>query len=225
MAEPRDGEHDRLARVFGEYRDDPGRRNAWDAANPGNRAIRRELTRATLAVLAGHDPGGLLLDAGCGTGWWPARLLDIGVEPERVVGVDLLEDRVQAASQRAPAATIVAGDIRALPIDDSSCALVTLFTVLSGMASAAEVDIALAEAWRVLAPGGAIVVWEPRVPTPNRDTRLIRLSPLRRSLGPRVSSRSITVAPPLARRAGPVYRLLAAVPPLRSHRLVVARKP
>jgi SAM-dependent methyltransferase len=223
MAGPADCERDRLARVFGGYRSDPRRRRAWDAGNPGNTAIRDELARAVLAVLAEGDPGGLLLDAGCGSGWWPARLLAEGIAPARLVGVELLGDRADAARERAPGTRIAHSDIRSLPLQDRSCALVTLFTVLSGMATAADVDAALAESRRVLAPGGAIAVWEPRVPTPNPDTRLIRLRDLRRGLGPGLRARSITLAPPLARRAGGAYGALAALGPLRSHRLVIAR--
>jgi len=122
-----------------------------------------------------------------------------------------------------PGVSVVCADIRSLPADDRSCSLVTLFTVLSGMACAADVDAALAEARRVLVPGGAVVVWEPRVLTRNPDTRLIRLRTLRHALGPCVRTRSITLAPPLARRAGRAYGMLAALPPLRSHRLVIGR--
>ncbi len=223
MGGPADGERDRLTHVFGGYARDPRRHRAWDAQNPGNAAIRDELARAVLAVLAAGDPRGLLVDAGCGSGWWLARLLAEGIAPSRLVGVELLADRADAARERAPGTRIAHGDIRELPVQDRSCALVTMFTVLSGMAGAADVEAALAEARRVLAPGGAVVIWEPRVPTRNPDTRLIRLGELRRTLGPDIQARSITLAPPLARRAGGAYRGLAALPPLRSHRLVIAR--
>jgi SAM-dependent methyltransferase len=223
MPRPGDGERDRLARVFGAYGSDPGRRRAWDAENPGNAAIRDEVARATLGVLAAHDPGGQLLDAGCGSGWWLERLTQAGVPGDRLVGVELLPDRAAAARARTGGAEVHCGDIRSLPLPGACCALVTLFTVLSGMDTAGAVQAALHEARRVLAPGGAIVVWEPRVPTRNPDTRLIRVRDLRRALGPGIDVRSITLAPPLARRAGPAYGLLTALPPLRSHRLMVAR--
>jgi hypothetical protein len=66
------------------------------------------------------------------------------------------------------------------------------------------------------------------VPTPNRATRLIRPGELRPALGEPAAVRSLTVLPPLARRVGPrVYRGLARVPWLRSHRAVcyVVRSP
>jgi SAM-dependent methyltransferase len=168
------------------------------------------------------DGGGLLLDAGCGTGWWLERLLREGVAPERLAGVELLADRVTAAGARVPGARITQADLRALPLPDGSCALVTLFTVLSSMGSAEDVGAALAEARRVLAPGGAVAVWDPRWPTFNRHTRLVRLGELRAGLRGPLTVRTITLAPPLARRAARLYAPLSRVRPLRSHRLVLA---
>jgi hypothetical protein len=92
------------------------------------------------------------------------------------------------------------------------------------MGSAADARAALLEARRVLAPGGAVAVWEPRWPTLNRHTRLVRIAELRDALGGDLEVRTITLAPPLARRAGRLYGSLARVAPLRSHRLVLARR-
>jgi SAM-dependent methyltransferase len=223
MGRPADDERARLGRVFSGYREDPDRRRVWSAGNPGNAAIREELARAALGVLAQRDVGGLLLDAGCGTGWWLERLLVAGVPGSRLVGVELLPERARAAAARAPGVDVRCADIRELPVGSGSCALVTLFTTLSGMGSAAAVQTALAQSRRVIAPGGAIVIWEPRVVTRNPDTRLISKREFRAGLGPELDIRSISLAPPIARRAGASYRALAALPALRSHRLVVAR--
>jgi SAM-dependent methyltransferase len=219
------GERERIERVYAGYRADRRRRRAWSAENPGNAAMREEVLRTLLElapdVLAGD---GLVLDAGCGTGWWLQRIAREGVAEARLVGVDLLAERVRAARGRLPRARVVEGDVRSLPAEPRSCSLVMLFTVLSAMGSPQDVRTALGEARRVLAHGGAIVVWEPRVPTPNSHTRLIGLRELRGALGGNLRVRSVTLAPPLARRArGGLYEALAAIPLLRSHRLVVAR--
>ena len=220
------GERERIERVYAGYREDRRRRRAWSAENAGNAAIREEVLRTLLElapdVLAGD---GAVLDAGCGAGWWLARMAQAGVAPGRLVGVDLLPERVQAARSRVPDARVLAGDVRSdLPLPPGSCSLVMLFTVLSAMGSREDVRGALTQARRVLAAGGAIAIWEPRVWTPNRHTRRIALGELRSVLGGELQVRSLTLLPPLARRmTGRLYEPLARVPALRTHRLVVAR--
>jgi SAM-dependent methyltransferase len=230
------GEGDGAARVFRGYLQDARKQRAWRAENPGNVAMREEV-RLRLLQLAGpwvFGEGGppdadgvishsdrLVLDAGCGSGWWLQALAQAGVAPKRLVGVDLLEERVHTAQERVLGARVLQGDVRDLPLPDGSCALVLLFTVLSAMGGRHEVRRALIEVRRVLAPGGAVVIWEPRVWSPNTHTRLIHLRELRDGLGGEVTARSVTLLPPLARRAGRWYAPLARVPLLRTHRLVL----
>jgi SAM-dependent methyltransferase len=218
------GERERIERVYAGYGEDRRRRRAWSASNAGNAAIREEVLRTLLelapAALAGD---GLVLDAGCGTGWWLERLAQEGVAASRLVGVDLLAERARAARERVPGARVLAGDVRQLPVQAGGCSLVMLFTVLSAMGSREDVRSALGEARRVLARGGTIAIWEPRVWTPNPHTRLIDLGELRAVLGGELRVRTLTLAPPLARRVGRrLYGPLARISPLRTHRLVVA---
>jgi SAM-dependent methyltransferase len=220
----RAGEEERIAEVYAGYRADPRKRRAWSAQNRGNAAMREEVLRMLLELVPGAlAGGGLVLDAGCGTGWWLARLSREGVAAERLMGVELLADRVRAARERAPGARVLEGDVRRLPAPAGGCSLVLLFTVLSAMGSAGDVRVALGEARRVLTRGGAIAIWEPRVPSANPHTRLIGLQELRAGLGAELTVRSVTLAPALARRAGRLYGPLARIAPLRTHRLVVAR--
>jgi SAM-dependent methyltransferase len=217
-------EQDRIARVYSSYGEDARKRESWSAHNDGNRAMREEVLRLLLELVPQVRRGeGVLLDGGCGTGWWMARLAAAGVAPERLLGVELLAERVLAARKRVPGARVIEGDLRSLPVADGSCSLVLLCTVLSAMGSRDDVRIALGEARRVLGRGGTIVIWEPRIVTPNRHTRLIRRAELRRALGRDLTVRSVTLAPPLARRVGRAYRVLARMPPLRTHRLVLAQ--
>jgi SAM-dependent methyltransferase len=196
----------------------------WRADNPGNIAIRGEVAAAMLPLVPGD---GELLDAGCGTGWWLERLLAAGVAPERLHGLELDPGRVAAARVRAPGSTVVEGDLRALPYADGRFAGVFLLTVLS---STEDPRSAAAEAWRVLAPGGVLVVWEPRVPNPlNRRTRVVDRTLLREVTGAEADGRTLTLVPALARRLGPLtaawYPRLAALPPLRTHRLASLKRP
>ncbi len=55
----------------------------------------------------------------------------------------------------------------------------------------------------MLAPGGAVLVYEPRIPTPfNRSTRWIRRAELEGGLGGSLAAHPLTRLPPLIRVAG-----------------------
>lgn len=205
------------------------RARAWAAENPGNVAIRDEaagvLTSLTADALRGDGP---VLDLGCGTGWWLERLAAGGVAPERLYGIDASAERVAAARARAPGATVVCGDARALRWEDDTFAVVYVLLVLSSLEDGPAVRAVLAEARRVLRPGGAIAIWEPRVPTPwNPRTRWIRRGELRAALGREAESRTVTLLPPLARRLGRrsrrLYSALAGARLLSTHRLIMWR--
>jgi ubiquinone/menaquinone biosynthesis C-methylase UbiE len=169
------------------------------------------------------------VDVGCGGGWWLEALTERGVEAKRLYGADLLPQRIEAARARLPKAHLVVADAGDLPWERDRFVLATLFTVLSSMPTQGAQVHAIAEAVRVLQPGGHLFVWEPRIPNPrNRETALVTRFTLRAALGPDLGFRTLTLLPPLARRLGRfsgLYPLLAKARPLRSHRLVHFMKP
>lgn len=220
-------ESERVGRIYAGYAAEPRRARAWSPANPGNRAIRRELRKALLEaaapVLAGSSD---VLDVGCGEGWWLAALAEEGTDADRLHGVDVLEARVAGARRRVPNADVRAANALDLPWNESCFGLITFVVSLSSLADQQSVDRALREAKRVLAPRGRIVVYEPRYPNPlNPHTVTVGARTLRRTLGLPSESRSLTLAPPLARRLGTrapsAYGRLAAIAPLRTHALSV----
>jgi len=176
-------------------------------------------------ALASGDP---VLDIGCGTGWWLETLARAGAPTTALHGLERDPERVAAATRRVPGASIRAGDAQALPYPDGTFGFATLIVVLSSLPRGAVVG-ALCEARRVLAPGGNIAIYEPRVPNPlNGTTHLLRRSDLDRAgLVPR-DERTLTLAPPLGRRLGPLtavlHPALSRIGPLRSHRLVQHRR-
>lgn len=208
--------------AYGRYRASARKRRTWAAANPGNAAIRAELL-AVIERRAGRQiaEGGEILDAGCGTGHWLARLAELRGSSERLHGIDLLEDRVEHARSAVPGAGVVHGDVTAMPYGDDRFDVVLLLTVLSSLPGAAAVDETLGEVRRVLAPGGTVLVYEPRTLTANRATRRIRPSAVAATLGPPEALETLTLLPPLARRLGSrtdaLYPRAAALPPLRTH--------
>ena len=225
-------ERERVAAVWRRYGESSSKRRAWSNRNAGNACIRAELVETLRPLvaepLAGDAP---LLDIGCGAGWWLRGLAGQGVDPQRLHGVDILGERLERLRGRLPGATVVSGDARALPFADGRFALVTFFTVLSSLRGRNDARAALSEAWRVLAPGGLLVVYDPIVPTPlNRATRRVGTGEVARALGSEPEAVvPVTVFPPLARRLGaravPVYGALRKVRPLLTHRVQVHRRP
>jgi len=112
---------------------------------------------SSLLDAVGAASGVRLLDVACGPGDAAAAAAERGAE---VTGVDFAAAMVEQASRLHPGIAFRTGDAEALPFDDASFdAVVTNFGVLHF----ADPDRAIAEAHRVLVPGGrlAFSVWAP----------------------------------------------------------------
>ena len=204
----------RVEAVYSRYLTQPRKQRAWAADNPGNAALREELLAKLLDVGRPQlERDGRVLDAGCGSGYWLEALARSGVAAGRLHGVDIRAGRVAPRPGLPEEVELRTADLRELPQPDDSFELVLLFTALSSLASGEDVRRALGEARRVLAPGGAVLVYEPRIPNPfNRETRRIRRGELERGLGGAVAAHPLTPLPPLVRLAG--RRAPRAVPAL-----------
>jgi ArsR family transcriptional regulator len=112
--------------------------------------------RADLAGLLGLlEPGWRVGDLGCGTGQLSQSLAPF---VEQVVAVDSSPAMLQAARTRLAGVDNVelrAGELEALPVEDGALDAALLFLVLHYVAEPAA---ALAEARRVLRPGGRLLV-------------------------------------------------------------------
>lgn len=190
------------------------------------RALRRLLDRERRQLA-----GDRILEVGCGTGYWLRRLCAWGASPANLVGIDLLPDRIAAARDACPPeVTLRCANAVDVADPDGRYDLILQFTTFTSIRSEALKRRVAQEMLRVLAPGG-VVVWydffrdNPR----NPDVRGVGRRELA-SLFPgcTLSVERVTLAPPLARlaaRVSPaVWRLLHAVPLLRTHYLATIRR-
>ena len=111
----------------------------------------RGVQRAVLAFAGGERPA-RVLEVGCGTGHWLAILAGRGTT---VAGVDPSHCMLEHARGAAPSALLVRGRAEALPWQAASFDRVLCVNALHHF-----VDIAafIAEAWRVLRPGGGLLI-------------------------------------------------------------------
>lgn len=108
--------------------------------------------KARLAKEARVCASDLAVDLACGTGDVVAHLRDHGVG--RVIGLDVTSDMLVLARRRAADVAWVQGDMTALPL---ATATADLLTTAYGLRNVTDLDRALAEAARVLRPGGRFV--------------------------------------------------------------------
>ena len=114
----------------------------------------RRRVRSTLANIL-DDPNALVLDVACGTG-------DLSIELQRsakakVVGTDFCRPMLTIAAVKANAIPFVEGDALNLGFADDSFDAVTIAFGLRNLSNFAD---GLAEFFRILKPGGELVVLE-----------------------------------------------------------------
>ena len=105
--------------------------------------------RGALLPPAGR-PGALLVDLGCGGGLLAPRVAALGY---RHVGVDLVDSALREA--RAHGVVPIKGDVLHLPLGDGCADVVVAGEILEHVT---DLDAAVAQACRLLRPGGLLVL-------------------------------------------------------------------
>jgi ubiquinone/menaquinone biosynthesis C-methylase UbiE len=225
-------ELDRLRRTYEHRSYIPAQR--YSRTNPGHLYAlhEREATIASLLRSTGlRSLAGLrILDVGCGKGATLRQYLEYEADPARLWGIDLLPAFAQQARSVSPNLQVVCGSASELPFLDCSFDFVSQFTLFTSVLNAPVKQQIADEITRVLTPGGRFLWYDFAFNNPsNPDVRGIRLDEVRR-LFPRFSmtSRKITLAPPLGRAIGPfgpaIYHLVSKLRFLCTHYLCLLEK-
>jgi ubiquinone/menaquinone biosynthesis C-methylase UbiE len=218
-------EIDRLTSVYREYL--PGVAGRWSPENRGNRIIQADLQRRIARLLRGRsllplDDCGIL-EVGCGSGYFLAVMEALGASAANLHGIDLLPERIEVARSRYPNFDLRVGNAEELPYAPDSFDLVMVFTVFTSILEPEMRGNVAAEMSRVLRTDGAILWYDFRYNNPwNPHVSAVRRAEVAKLFpGFDLHLETITLVPQLARRLGPLttplYRLLASVPPLRTH--------
>jgi SAM-dependent methyltransferase len=171
------------------------------------------------------------LEAGCSTGYNLRLFVQWGARPENLAGVDLDPAAVDYCHAHAPESRVHAASASEIPEPEATFDMSIAFTLFSSVSDEDTSQAIAKEMLRVTKPGGFIAIYDMRRRNPsNRDVHPVSATDIRRWF-PRCPMRvkSLTLAPPLARRAGQwapwLYGPFAAVPLLRTHAIYILRKP
>ncbi len=141
----------------------------WDSASVEAEleTLRFARSQEAIAAYLPYLPrDGVILEAGCGLS---AVVIFLRAQGYSVVGLDYAVNALLKARAYDPALVLQAGDVHALPYADGSLGAYLSFGVLEHFEHG--MGPALAEAARVLRPGGALVL---TIPYPNVVHRLVR---------------------------------------------------
>ncbi len=101
--------------------------------------------------------GAVVMDAGCGSGYSTALILD-RFHPRGIIAFDLMPEQIILANKRGLGVDFRVGDATGMDAENSSCDAVFIFGILHHIPAWRE---ALSETSRVLKQGGVVLLEEP----------------------------------------------------------------
>jgi ubiquinone/menaquinone biosynthesis C-methylase UbiE len=193
--------------------------------------LERELIRFLSKQGLNSLQGKAILEVGCGSGYWIRKFLELGATPESLVGIDLLDWRIDVARRICPGSVrLERGNAERLEFSDRSFDMIAQFVVFSSILDANVKRRIASEMLRVLKEDGFIIWYDFFLDNPrNRDVKGLNKSEIRRLFpGCRIQLRRITLAPPLARLMAPYSwvscHLLEKLKVFNTHYLGIIRK-
>lgn len=143
---------------------EPGEADSWTPLhNPFELSYRLCLFYAlTEAVERAAVPVDSLevLDVGCGNGRTTRMYLDLGLRPERLVGLDLRPGAIALAGRLNPSIRFVCQEGNAIPFPDASFSWASLITVFSSIQDQESRQYLIDEIHRKLKPGGHLFYFD-----------------------------------------------------------------
>jgi SAM-dependent methyltransferase len=150
-----------IASVYEDYYTSKGDDRNDPLRNPGvlfqNLAFDRSIVEALRAIKLDKSTW-KILDVGCGSGFSLLRLLSYGVEPERLHGIDISENRIARGRRRQPALNLALGDSTSMEYPSDSFDLVMESTVFVQMTDDQMAQGIAREMVRVVKPGSYIML-------------------------------------------------------------------
>ncbi len=153
----------------------------------------------------------VILEIGCGNGSWLCDFIKWGAQPQNIVGIDLLLDRILQAKRVTPKGVhINCGDATSLPFKDMSFDIILQSTVFTSVLDLTLKQKIADEMVRSIKSNGLILWYDFHVNHPfNPDVQGVKKREIKK-LFPHchVNLWRMTLAPPLVRLLAP-YSLLA----------------
>jgi SAM-dependent methyltransferase len=192
-----------------------------------SRAIRTERLTVCRQFLRPLEPLSerTLLEVGANQGANVPYFLDWGFRPDRIILNDIRPVLQEARSLLPPEIRLTIGDGATLELDPVD--VVYVGVVFSSILSVSERRRVAAGIWRLVKPGGGVLWYDFTWNNPwNRDVRGVPMQEVARLFpAARMTSRRVTLAPPLSRRTPLwLYRVLRLCPLLRTHRVCWLQK-
>ena len=179
-------EDPRLANIRAAYARRTELADLYDPLLTPNVRMRLERTRIQAALIRRWlGPSRLsdmdVLEIGCGTGDNILSLIALGADPHRIVGNELLDERLEIAARRLPSAVrLHLGDGARLPDSYGSFDLIMQFVVFSSILDDPLLSSLASRIWNMLRPGGIILSYDMAVGNPfNPDVRGVPLRKLK----------------------------------------------